>query len=182
MKSQQSYAASELFTSRLLTMAVPENQIVRTYDREEIQQILHLAIARQAQDKEFSYDQIVEIAAELEISPEAIQLAETEWLSQTSERQKRQNFNIYRRKKLQKHFGNYVIVNSFLLVINFLSAGTISWALYILLFWGMPLTLKTWNVYKSEGEDYEREFNNWHRQQRLKQSINTFFNKLMSAS
>ncbi|MBW4619151.1 MAG: 2TM domain-containing protein [Cyanosarcina radialis HA8281-LM2] len=164
-------------------MAVPEHQSIRVYDREEIQQILHLAIARQAQDrdKEFAYEHIVEIAAELEIPPEAIQLAETEWLAQTSDRQKRQNFNIYKRKKLQKHFGNYVIVNSFLMAINFLSAGTISWALYILLFWGMPLTLKTWNAYKSEGEDYEREFEKWNRRQQVRRSLDSFFKKLLSA-
>ena len=74
------------------------NGAIRSYTQEDIQQILQLAIARQTddKDKEFSYQQLLEIASELDIPPESLQLAEREWLEQQVEIQKRQEFNVYR--------------------------------------------------------------------------------------
>lgn len=53
-------------------MAVSESKITRSYHQEDIQQILQIAIARQADDTEFSHEQLLEIAAELEISSECL--------------------------------------------------------------------------------------------------------------
>ncbi len=111
-------------------MTVSENKITRSYHQEDIQQILQIAIARQAYEGEFSREQLLEIAAELEISPECLQVAEREWLAQQADLQKRQDFNAYRRGQLQKRFGNYAIVNSFLGLLNLVNAGELSWSLY----------------------------------------------------
>lgn len=162
-------------------MTTSENKITRSYHQEDIQQILQIAIARQAYEGEFSREQLLEIAAELEISPECLQVAEREWLAQQADLQKRQDFNFYRRGQLQKRFGNYAIVNSFLVLLNLVNAGELSWSLYILLFWGLGLGLNTWNTYQSKGEEYERAFQKWHRQHQLKQSLNTALNKWLKA-
>lgn len=162
-------------------MTASENKITRSYHQEDIQQILQIAIARQAYEGEFSREQLLEIAAELEISPECLQVAEREWLAQQADLQKRQDFNVYRRGQLQKRFGNYAIVNSFLVLLNLVNAGELSWSLYILLFWGLGLGLNTWNTYQSKGEEYERAFQKWHRQHQLKQSLNTALNKWLKA-
>lgn len=162
-------------------MAVSESKITRSYHQEDIQQILQIAIARQADDTEFSHEQLLEIAAELEISSECLQAAECEWLAQQSNNQKRQEFNRYRRRKLQKRFGNYAIVNSFFLLLNLIGAGEISWSLYILLFSGLDLSLNSWNTYQSQGEDYERAFQIWYRQNKLKQSVSNWLNKWLKA-
>lgn len=162
-------------------MTASENKITRSYHQEDIQQILQIAIARQAYEGEFSREQLLEIAAELEISPECLQVAEREWLAQQADLQKRQDFNAYRRGQLQKRFGNYAIVNSFLVLLNLVNAGELSWSLYILLFWGLGLGLNAWNTYQSKGEEYERAFHKWHRQHQLKQSLNTALNKWLKA-
>ena len=78
-------------------MPISETQISRSYNQEDIQQILHLAIARQVHEAEFTHEQLVEIATELDISPESLQLAEQEWQSQQGELRHRQDFNTYRR-------------------------------------------------------------------------------------
>jgi len=161
-------------------MTASETKITRSYNQEEIQQILHLAISRQAYEGEFSREQLLEIATELEISPENLQVAEKEWLTKQGDLQKRQDFNSYRRGKFKKQFGKYVIVNSFLVPLNFLSAGTLSWSLYIVLLWGLGLGLNAWNTYQSGGEEYERAFQQWHRKHQLRQSVNTFFQRLVS--
>lgn len=162
-------------------MSVPDTKITRSYHQEDIQQILQIAIARQAHEGEFSREQLLEIAAELEISPECLQIAEQEWLAQRGEIQKRQAFNAYRRGKLRKRFGNYAIVNSFLLLLNLASAGGLTWSLYVVLLSGLGLGLDAWNTYQARGEDYERAFQKWHRQQRLKQSMNTLVDKWFKA-
>ncbi len=145
-----------------------------SYSQEDIQQILSIAIARQADDSEFSYEQLLEIASELEITPESLQRSEIEWRSQNTIVCQKQKFDLYRRNKLQKKFGNYAIANSFLVPINLLNSGELSWSLYVLLFWGLKVGLDTWNTYYSNNEEYERAFQKWYRQNQLKQSVNTF--------
>ena len=162
-------------------MTISEPKITRSYHQEDIQQILQIAIARMAHEGEFSREQLLEIAAELEISPECLQIAEREWLTQQADSQKRQEFNTYRRSKLQKRVGNYVIVNSFFVLLNLVSAGDLSWSLYVVLFWGLGLGLNIWNTYQYKGEDYEKAFQTWHRQHQLKQSVNTLLNKWLKA-
>jgi 2TM domain len=120
-------------------MTAFEPKSLSSYSQEDVQKILQLAIARQAddQDKEFSYEQLLEIATELEISPDSLNLAERDWRSQQSEIQQRQAFDAYRLSKFKKRFGNYAIFNGFLVLVDFIGGGGLSWSLYILLFWGL---------------------------------------------
>ncbi|NEQ25675.1 MAG: 2TM domain-containing protein, partial [Microcoleus sp. SIO2G3] len=97
-------------------MSVFETKITRSYQQEDIQQILNLAIARQDNVEEFSHEQLVEIANELGISTATLLEAERDWLLQKGEQQKRQDFNLYRRSKLKRRFGKYLIINSFLMI------------------------------------------------------------------
>jgi hypothetical protein len=150
----------------------------RAYSQEDVQQILQLAIARQTneQNKEFSYEQILEIAAELEIPPESLQLAENDWLLKQSEVQQRQAFDIYRQGKFKKRLGNYAIINGFFVLIDSIGGG-ISWSLYILLFSGLAIGLDIWNTFQSQGEEYEVAFQKWNRKHQIKKTINTVINK-----
>lgn len=162
-------------------MTVSERKITQTYHQEDIQQILQIAIARQAYQGEFTREQLLEIAAELEISPESLQAAEQEWLIKQTDIQKRLDFNKFRRRRLQKRLGRYGIANSFFLLLNLVSSGELSWSLYILLFWSLFLGLDVWNNFHSQGEEYEIAFQRWYRQRQIKQSINTFLDKFLKA-
>jgi hypothetical protein len=162
-------------------MSVFDTKITRSYHQEDIQQILNLAIARQDNVEEFSHEQLVEIATELGISTATLLEAEQDWQLQKGEQQKRNDFNLYRRSKLKRRFGKYVIINSFLVGLNFLSNGQLSWSLYILLFWSLSLGLNTWNTYQLQGEEYEQSFQKWHRKYQLTQSISSRINNWMKA-
>ncbi len=159
-------------------MPVSETQMTHSYHQEDIQQILNLAIARQSNDGEFTRTQLVEIADELGISAETLIAAEQEWLLRKDEIQKRGEFNLYRHKQLKKSIGKYVIVNSFLIILNLLSAGQLSWSLYILLIWGLWLGLRAWNTYQLEGEDYERAFQRWYRKHQLSSIARSIFTRI----
>lgn len=159
-------------------MTVFNRQIIRSYHQEDIQQILNIAIARQSDGGEFSREQLMEIADELGISAENLFEAEQEWLIQQEQRQKHREFNLYRHGQLKKSFGKYLIVNSFLVGLNVLTAGELSWSLYILLFWGLGLGLNAWNTYQLEGEEYERAFQKWYRKHQLSQIARSLYSRV----
>ena len=151
---------------------------LRSYSQEDVQQILQLAIARQVDDndQEFSYQQILEIATELQISPDILQQAERDWLGKQNEVEQRQAFNLYRQSKFKKRLGNYAIINVFFLAMDLISGG-LSWSLYILLACGLAIALDIWNTFQTKGEDYEIAFQRWNRNHQIKQTINTVLNK-----
>lgn len=164
-------------------MANSGDKISRCYSQEDVQQILQLAIARQADDeKEFSHEVLLEIAEELDISLETLKLAEEDWVAKQGEIQHRQAFDVHRQRRFKKRAGNFAIVNTFLLSIDLLTGGGINWALYILLFWGMFVGLDGWNTFQTKGEDYEAAFQRWHRKHQLKRSFNNLLNRFLKAT
>ncbi|NDJ25432.1 hypothetical protein GS682_28095 [Nostoc sp. B(2019)] len=164
-------------------MTAFEPNSIRSYSQEDVQQILQLAIARQADDKdtEFSYEHLLEIATELEISPESLKLAERDWVVQQGQVQKRKAFDAFRIRKFKKRLGNYTIVNGFLILLDLLTSGGLVWSLYILLFSGLPVGLDAWNTFQTKGEEYEIAFQKWNRNHQIKQTINTVLNKCFKA-
>ncbi|MCG6138269.1 MAG: 2TM domain-containing protein [Nostoc sp. LLA-1] len=160
-----------------------EPKSLYSYSQEDVQRILQLAIARQADDqnKEFSYEQLLEIATELDISPSSLNLAEKDWRSQCSEIQQRQAFKTYRISRFKKRVGNYAIVNGFLIMLDLVTGGGLTWSLSILLFCGLTLGLDIWNTFQTKGEEYEIAFQKWYRQHQIKQTINTVVSRWFKA-
>lgn len=152
--------------------------VSRSYRQEDVQQILQLAIAHQDHTEEFSYDQLVEIAKELEIPLEKLQAAEQEWLQKKGKLKYRKQFDLDRYQKLKKETGKYIIANSFFVVINLLSIGTLSWSLYVALIWGLGLGLSTWNSYQMTDAEYEQEFQKWYNRNQLKEAAQKTWEKV----
>jgi len=164
-------------------MTAFEPQSIRSYSQEDVQQILHLAIARQADDRdtEFSYEHILEIAAELEISPESLKLAERDWEVQQGQVQHRKDFDAYRKRRFQKRLVKYTIFNGFLILVDLINGGGISWSMYILLFCGLPVGFDVWNTFQTKGEEYEMAFQKWSRKHQIKKTISTVLNRWFKA-
>jgi 2TM domain len=164
-------------------MTAFEPDSIRSYSQEDVQQILQLAIASHAENinREFSYNELLEIAAELEISPDSLKLAERDWQEQQSEVQHRQVFRLYRQSKLKKRLGNYTIINVFFILVDLLSGGGLSWSRYILLFCGFLVGLDIWNTFQTKGEEYEKAYQSWNRKHQIKQTINSVVNKCFKA-
>ena len=164
---------------RKLVMATNETQISQVYGSEDAQAILQIAIARREDEGELSRVQLFEIAAELGISEQDIVAAEQQWLANRGEFQEKLVFNTYRRGKLQKNVTKYGIINTFLVLFNLAGSHELSWSLFILLTWGLGLSLNAWNVYQTEGEDYEQAFQRWRLKKQVGQSIGTATDKFM---
>jgi hypothetical protein len=158
-------------------MIAPNPHSLPTYRQEDAQQILQLAIAHKMNREELSKAQLWEIAEELDIDAEILVEAEQEWLQKRQTLQKRQEFDLYRRETLKQKLVRYGIVNGFLVGLNFMGSGGVSWSLYILLIWGMKITLDIWQTYQQNGEAYERAFERWSVKNEVKQSISKIWTK-----
>ena len=150
------------------------------YRSEDAQQILHIAIAKQAEAGELTRTQLYEIAAELNIAPSDMQAAEQEWQIRRGESTERQAFDLQRRQRFQRRFARFAIVNGFLLLLNLLLSGGLGWSLYILLGWGVGVALDAWKTFQLSGEDYEEAFIRWRQKRQIKRSVSTLVNRLLS--
>ena len=141
----------------------------RSYSQEDIREILNIALANYSTlDTKLSYSQLLEIAQELSISPDTIELAKNQWISQQQAIKKHQEFDLYRRSKLQDRLGKYAIVNACLIPLNFLTGFGVPWSLYVLTSWGIVRGVAAWRVfYQHQGYAYDRAFQKWEYQQKM---------------
>lgn len=153
-----------------------------TYSQEDVQEILHLAIAKQARAGELSRHQMLEIADELGLSELDIQRAEEEWAVRRDDHQERQAFSRYRRTQFKHHLARFFIVNAFLVMFSFVTDWTLWMTLSVALFWGMFLTLDGWSAWQTEGEVFDRRYQKWKRKRWLKRSVSNFFKRWLTAS
>lgn len=112
----------------------------KTYSSEDVQHILQAALAYQS-DRLFSQSQLKEMAAELNISAEVLAQAEATWQAAAAERQGAIAAAQQRRKAYRQQLVSYLVVNTGLILINLATSGTVSWAIYPLLGWGLGLCL-----------------------------------------
>jgi hypothetical protein len=136
------------------------------YNEEQVQQILHKAIARKGARQDLTRDQVREIAADLGISDTDFAIAEQEWLNQSVQDRERIVFDTYKKKKFRDHLLKYALVNAFLIGINLLTSNNVSWAFYPLLGWGLAVALDAWATYQTDSTEYEKQFEQWSRQQK----------------
>jgi 2TM domain len=139
------------------------------YSQEDIREIIDIAMAdRSTLDPELSHPQLLEIAQELSISPKTIELAKDRWLSQQQVIRKHQDFDLYRRSKLQDRLGKYALVNACLIPLNFFTGFGVPWSLYILTSWGIVRGVAAWRVFfQHQGYAYDRAFQKWEYQQKM---------------
>lgn len=149
------------------------------YSHEDVQHILQLAIARQSDQADLTRGQLLEIAADLGISPDDLTVAEQEWQTRRQQQRDRQEFDQMRRLRLQQHAMKYLILNIFLMGFDWISTGHLTWSLYVLLGWGLALSLDTWKTFYTQGDDYNRAFQAWQRQRQFKQSVDTFLDRIL---
>jgi hypothetical protein len=154
----------------------------KLYSSEDVQEILNLAIARQAEAGEFTRQQLLEIADELGLSIQDIQQAEDEWQIIRNDPRDRQAFCRYRRVQFRQHLIRYGLMGSFALVSFGLlfQLGTPMWLLLALSFgpgifffiWTIALLLDGLSAMQTEGDQFERRYEIWRRRRVFKRSVN----------
>ena len=157
------------------------SQYPETYTTEDIQQILKIAIARQGEDDQLTRTQLWEIAEELDLDSQTIQAAETDWLQLKTIQQKHHAFDRYRYNRFKEKVIKYIVINSFLIAINFLVLNFAPWSIFILLLWSPAIALNAWNTFHLKGEEYERAFQRWDFQNEVKKTVSGIWQRLLKA-
>jgi hypothetical protein len=168
----------------ILFNAMPDTPLQQPefYSQEDIQQILNIAIAQKQDDGEaLTRKQLWEIASELDIDRATIIAAEQDWLANKDIDRQKQEFNLYRRHKFQNKLVKFALFNVFLGSFNVLLSGTLSWSLYILLFWGFSLSLNAWKTFQEKGTAYDQAFQRWQFQDRVKRTVVTVWDRVQKS-
>jgi 2TM domain len=150
-------------------MDFPRQPSTHAYSQEDVREILDIAMAdRSTLDSELSHPKLLEIAQELSISPDSIELAKNQWLDRQQVIKKHQDFDLYRRSKLQDRLGKYAIINACLIPLNFFTGFSVPWSLYVLTSWGIMRGVAAWRVFfQHQGYGYDRAFQKWEYQQKM---------------
>lgn len=149
------------------------------YRSEDAQQILNIAIARQAEAGELTRTQLLEIASELNIAASDIVAAEQEWVLQQGELVERQKFDKARRGRFQSRLVRYGIIGAGLYLLTLFTSISLAAVSPILWALGFMIALAAWKTYGLSEEDYNNAFIKWRQRQKLKRSVTGLLNRCL---
>ena len=146
---------------------------MRQYAQQEAEEILQRAVHREFEDTDggrsagsmMTDDDLVKTAEEIGISKEAVYASVAEWQTTRSDKAERQEFDRERRLDWTTHLTAYVIVNAFLMAMDFWMTRRLTWSVFPLLGWGIGMAFHTAGTFVRDS-DYEPEFAKWREKRR----------------
>lgn len=138
---------------------MPEGQL---HDDRDVEQILKIAVRKTGiSDDEALRHRLMAAGQELGLSEAQIAAAESEYLAQKVEHEELAEYRKEVRKEFMEHFWSYLIINAGLIGFNLYSKGTISWAIWPLLGWGIGIAFHAVSTYATGTESFQTGFNEW---------------------
>lgn len=118
----------------------------RHYTDEEARTIFERALELdgQARSEGLRHDELLEAAREVGLSDETVEQAVQEMMLDRAARRARATIIERRRRRFKNHLIPFLIVNAFLLLLNWFISPGIWWALFPLWGWGMALIFHAW--------------------------------------
>lgn len=142
-------------------IGIMADQSQRFYEDEEAEEILRVASALSSGEAKMSYDRLIETAAELGISPEAVAMAEEKVTADRRERALQRQFRAVQRQGYFSHLTTFICVQLFLFVINAITSPHELWFIWPLLSWGLGLAGHTLAYFFASPDSRLREYNRW---------------------
>lgn len=130
---------------------------------DDVDEILKLALRLQTGDDEDLRARLIAAADELGISDTALAEAEEKYLKEQADEKEFREFKSRQRREFREHLFSYLIVNTMLVAINYITAQTINWAIWSILGWGIGLAFHAWNALNSDSESFQEEYEAFHR-------------------
>lgn len=130
------------------------------YTQEEVNAILRRAVKRQPLGDEMTREQMQAIAAEVGVSPDALDRAEAEWRQEMSARSLRGLFDAERRAEFRKHALSYAVLSLFLLGINLFATPHFFWVVFPILAFALGLFYDCLESFQT-GPDADRAYERW---------------------
>lgn len=134
---------------------------LRIESEEDVQEILNLAIRKDSQGVGDLRKRMTEIARELGISEEALELATAEHLRESGIRKDLAAFQAHLRRGFFRHIVPYVLVNAMFMVMCLTSTPRESWFVFPLLGWGIGVSMHAYRAYIRPAEATDPEFLTW---------------------
>lgn len=131
----------------------------RFYDEEEAEAILRLAAGRASGG--MSWERLLSMAAELGIPPDAVEEAEKAIAVQRQDHNLRSEYDRHVRHEFASHLISYIIVNTFLVVLNLVTSPHTFWVAWVLMGWGIGLAFHFASTFLKNSDNYESEFVKW---------------------
>lgn len=147
--------------------------VEQKYNKDEIDAILARAIEHDNQRGDLSHQDLIAAAREVGISADALEKAAAEVMAERSDRAE---LAVIRREQWRgflSHLIPYVLVNGFLVTINFLTTH-FPWALFPAMAWGIGLILHLMAVIRPDPQRLQRKLQrrrDRERRQALKEQI-----------
>lgn len=132
----------------------------RHYSEEEAEEILRLATRKQGSGG-IPRDRLVEMAAELGLSPDQVQSAEQEFNATRNQEDERKRFESHVLRDLWSHVATYVAVNAGLVGMDLIGDGRLDWAYWPLLGWGIGVACHVASVFWSSSDAEAKAFQEW---------------------
>jgi hypothetical protein len=142
----------------------------RSYSEQEAEAILRIASELSVNGPEITRTRLLETAAELGISPEAVEQAERRYAEEKQMMADRLEYIRSVKGAFVSHLTSFVIINLFLIGINFATGIHEFWAIYPLLIWGIGMAFHAFGCYRSIRNSESDEFVKW-RQDRALTSV-----------
>jgi len=133
----------------------------RVYQEEEAEQILRLAASLSPSIGTIDRDRLLTTAAELGITPEAVEEAERQIADMRVEQAYREEFALRARREFNIHFVTFLVMNGFFFLMNVATGLHVIWFIYISLCWGIGLAFHSLMTFHSSGSMYQDAYDRW---------------------
>jgi len=130
----------------------------RKFTNEEVEQIIKIALRSKQDSGSISTENIYDIAKELNIDPAAIQGAIYEYENKGDIDSIRDEFIKKRKKSFFDHLTSYLAINSFLVIIDLVTGGGISWSIFPILGWGLGVFFDGMSKLRYNDEEFQKYY------------------------
>ena len=141
------------------------------YSDEDAEAILKLA-SRKSGGGDMSRDRLFETAAELGITPEAVEEAELNFRREQRDLDDLAAYRKHKKAELAGHLGSFVATCGGLVALDlFTSHGHLEWSYWVVLFWAIGVVQNIREVYFPSAQDREKSLRRWQRKQERRAAI-----------
>lgn len=130
---------------------------------DDVDEILKLALRKQGRADADLRSRLSAAAEELGITPAELAEAEAEYAVTKEEQKEFVEFRGRQVREFREHFFAYVVINLLLVGINIFTEGTVGWAVWPILGWGIGLAFHAWGALNTGSESFQEEFAAWRR-------------------
>lgn len=135
----------------------------RFNDSDPVEEILTIALENQGAGTDSALQQrLMASAAELGLSPEAVETAKQQWLEKRRRKGELEMYRRHVRSELWGHIGVYLVVNFMLILMNFMTSQY-PWAIWPILGWGIGVGCHAVAALIEIRNPTERDVDRWRR-------------------